>query len=315
MNYVPIRLRTLIPNIEFDFNVYLKLNDKYLLYVREGDDIEYKRLKHLVEKKVKQLFIVDQDENKYQKFLDRGLMEAADNPMMSAKDRAVTASGVAGAAVEDMHEDPESFATYKLLERGAKGIVRIVGKKQDVLKEFYKVVKESEADPNFKHAITVASLATCLGDVLQLQDQDLEYLGVSAMLLDIGMVKMTKEARTLFTRNYKEFTNDDWIQYRQHPIHSANILNGKEYINKTILELVASHEERRSGEGFPTGKKDVNLKQEILGICSCYDRMVTCLGIKPDDALSDIQINQLGNFDLELIKQFKKMLKSQGVFI
>ena len=97
MNYVPIRLSTLRPKVDFGFDIYLKLTSKYIMYIRSGDDIELDRLKQLKSKKVRQMFIADSDEEKYQNFLDFSLSAAATDPNLSAEDKAETASGVASA--------------------------------------------------------------------------------------------------------------------------------------------------------------------------------------------------------------------------
>ncbi len=312
MDYVPIRLRTLVPNVPLTFDIYIKLSERYLLYVRSGDDIELQRLQRLQSKKVKQLFIPDDAETLYQKFLDHALIEAANNTQMTAVDRAATTADVASTAMEELHADPESLATFQRLEKAAQGIVQVIGKKTDVLKEFYTVNQDSSVDVLFQHAMNVASLASCLGEFLQFSMEELENLSIAAMLLDVGIVKMPSGAKRLFTTPYEEFTKEDWEIYRDHPKLGSEMLNGKTYINREILEIINDHEERKSGNGFPRGTTTTTKYLQIIGICECYDRIVTCLGKSHKEALDEIQINQLGNFDLELIKSFKKLLKIQG---
>ena len=100
--------------------------------------------------------------------------------------------------------------------------------------------------------------------------------------------------------------------YKQHPQLSCDILNGKDYINPRILELVKTHEERKSGGGFPEGTTKLDSSQSIIAICDFYDRLITCYGMEHKAAIEELVINQVGNFDLELIQQLKKVIKTQG---
>lgn len=313
MSYVPIRLSTIKPEKGLDFNVYLKLNTKFLLYIRTGDGLDRDRYKKLKDKKVRQLFIESDDEERYQAFLDSALSAAMDDPNMSNEDRANTAVGVGRAAVEDIHEDPESRSAYAMVERAAKGIVNIVGKKSGVLKEFVQKLKGSEAAVIFKHALSVSSLATCFGEYLGIEDEELQNISTAAMMMDVGMMNMPEDKNHLFTTDYSEFSKEDWDLYKTHPKHSYDLLCEKEWVSPAVLDLILNHEERKSGDGFPNGKMDLNLAHQVLALCSSYDRRVTCLGQDRKEALKDIQINELGNFDLDTIKKFKKVLELQGM--
>ena len=301
-----------MPKVSFGFDIYLKLTSKYIMYIRNGDDIEQERLKQLKTKKVRQMFIADSDEENYQDFLDNSLSAAATDPNLTAEDKAETASGVANAAVEDLHDDPESIQSYKSVERASKGIADIVGKNTDVLLQFYKKVQESDGDPVFKHAISITALAVCLAEHLQMTSDEISDIAAASMVLDIGMTKM-KDKKDLFTKNYKDFTPQDWIAYKKHPELSCEIVEGKSYINPRVLQLVKTHEERKSGSGFPEGIVNLDLDQNIVAICNCYDRFITCDGMSHKDAIQEMIINQVGNFDLELIQKFKAMMKKQGI--
>ncbi len=312
MEYVPIRLSTLRPNVNFEFNIYLRLKTKFIKYVHRGDDIEHARLKQLRKNKVRQLFIEDCDEEKYQQFLDYSLEAAATDPNLTAEDKAETASGVAAGAAEDFHEDPESVEAYKNVERASKGIMNIVGKNTDVLVQFYKKVQESATDIVFKHAISTTALAACLAEYKQLPQEEMQNIAAASMVLDIGMVKMP-EHKDLFSRDMEEFSVEELKAYKQHPNLSCEVLAGRDYINPRILELVKTHEERKSGLGFPDGIISLDLAQSIVSICAFYNHLITYKGMGHKAALEEMVINQVGNFELDLIQDLKAVIKQQGL--
>ena len=53
MDYVSIRVSTLRGDQKIEFNAYLKINEKMVLYLRQGDSFEGDRLKRLKEKKLR----------------------------------------------------------------------------------------------------------------------------------------------------------------------------------------------------------------------------------------------------------------------
>ena len=52
MDYVSIRVSTLRGDQKIDFNAYIKINEKMVLYLRRGDSFEGERLLRLKEKKL-----------------------------------------------------------------------------------------------------------------------------------------------------------------------------------------------------------------------------------------------------------------------
>ena len=110
MGYLPIRVSTLKSDIKLGFDVYIQLPHKLLLYARGLDDIEAHRIKYLKGKKVRKLFINDNEENKYQEYIDRCLSEAMQDSSISLEEKAglVVGSGEA-TAKRIMEEKGASF--------------------------------------------------------------------------------------------------------------------------------------------------------------------------------------------------------------
>lgn len=313
MSYIPIRLRTLYPNTPLFFDAYIQVGERYLLYIRNGDDISEDRIQNLKKKRVRRLFIDAEHEQNYQEFLDNRLNQAMSDNDQSADEKADAAASIASSGVEDMYENPENRQVFQLLEKAAEGIVKIVGKKTDVLGLFMRRVRDSNAEPMIQHALNVSSLTACLAEYLGLPDKNIQDLSVASLLMDVGMIKLPEQSKTTFFKKRKEISLDEWKVFATHPEVSRDILQGKDYVNSEILDLVYTHEEMISGEGFPQKLKKLSLEQGILGLCACFDRQVTFHGMTNKEALEEISINQLGNFDLKLIKKLGEALKLQSL--
>ena len=314
MEYVPIRISTLRGETIFEFNIYIQVREKYLLYIRQGDDIDTSRLKRLKKKRVRQLFIETKDEEKYQNFLDVGLDMVINDSSIAADEKADMVGGYASTAVDEMAENPESVVAFKMSEKAASGIVDVLAADGDVLAEIMKKSSESqEGDVGTKHGVNVASLCVALGTAMGLTKQAIRDLGVAGLLHDIGLNELPDDKKHLLTTPYEKFTKEDWKAYKAHPKSGAEVLNGKDYINPQILLLIKVHEERKSGDGFPEKLTKMEPIEEVIALASWYDRLVTCLGWTHKDAFENLKIDQLGNFDMKILDKFKKVLKEKGI--
>jgi hypothetical protein len=91
------------------------------------------------------------------------------------------------------------------------------------------------------------------------------------------------------------------------------MLSDKPYVNPRVIELVRAHEENNSGDG-PLKKKKLDQMEAILSLCNNYDKRVSEPKSSPRTAIKDLQVEEVGNYDLELIKSFIEMLKAEGLF-
>lgn len=78
------------------------------------------------------------------------------------------------------------------------------------------------------------------------------------------------------------------------------------------MELVLNHEEVLSGSG-PNKKKKLSLPEEVLSLVNNYDKRVLTTKLPPAQVIKEMMIDELGNYDLELINKFKKVLQAEGL--
>ncbi len=303
-NFVTIRTKTLKPEIRLGFNVYIKVGKRNLLYTRAEDDFDEERLKSLNEKKVKKLYIPSNDEENYQDYLQRCLDWALSRTDDSG---AEVITGACASSIENFYDDPTSQASYKAAEGAAKGIIKALSKKEGILKEIFDGGGEEEV--HIKYAINVSTLCVKLGETISLSQSEIEVLSLAGLLHDIGRIKMPIETHHLFETDYEKFTNEDWKSYKDHPRLGAEMMQDKEYASRDLIQLILLHEEKLSGEGFPNKTRDLDSKAQVLSLVCAFYREVFFLKKEPGEVIKDFMMNQIGNYELELMKTFKKVLK------
>jgi HD-GYP domain-containing protein (c-di-GMP phosphodiesterase class II) len=317
MSYLPIRVSTLKKDVQLGFDVFVKLPHKHLLYARGNDDIEAHRIQYLKGKKVRKLFINDSQEAQYQAYIDRCLEEAMKDSSVSIEEKADLVVGAGEATAERIYEDPHSKKSYDAAQNTASNLINALGQSDELLKGIFDHKLEEGNDSldakMQKHALNTSSLCISFAEYQDLPKSSVEILGVAGLFHDVAFSQFENESKYLFAKEVSEMEANELTIYKVHPKTGGEILQDKEFASKEVINLIMAHEEKRGGNGFPNKLSSLTPEQESLSICCFYDREVTMLGKDRDAVLEDFSINQIGNYDLNVIKKFKSFVKKVGL--
>lgn len=311
MDFTPLRITTVKPLRELTFDLYIYFKDQYLCYSKRGEQLTQDKFVKLKTQKIAKFFITEADETNYQKFLDVLLDETLSNPNVDVDEKVSMAEGAAGSAVERMQQNPGSESAYKATEKAAKSMRQVILNNPDALKKIFgkKVEKNEEI---IKHSLNVCALSVKLAEIKKLSEKEMDDIGTAALIHDIGITNMNKTDIELFYKPKKDLSNDDKKIYYNHCKDAATLLQDKPYVTPAIMELVINHEEVLSGLG-PNKKKKLSLSEEILSLVNNYDKRTITNKTTPAQTLKDMMIDELGNYDLQLLNEFKKVLHSEGL--
>ncbi len=311
MDFTPLRISTVKPAKNLTFDLYIFYKDHYLIYVNRGEHLSEEKYQKLKTQKVAKFFITESDEINYQHFLDNLLNETLSNPDQSIDAKVNLIEGATSSAIERMQSQPESENAFKMTESAARSLRLMIKSNPESLKKIFgkKAQKDEEI---IKHSLNVCALAVRFGELLKCTDRELDDLGTAALIHDIGLTKLAPDTKELFTKPKRNYSAEDKKNYFLHCKDAISILQNKSYINKNIIELVINHEEVLSGMG-PHKKKKLTKLEEILSLVNNYDKRTVTLQSTPSETLKDMMIDELGNYNLELLNHFKKVLHSEGL--
>jgi putative nucleotidyltransferase with HDIG domain len=313
MEFTPLRITTVKPLRDLTFDLYIHFKEQYLCYAKRGEQLSEDKFLKLKAQKIAKFFITENDEFNYQKFLDALLDETLSNPKVDVESKVAMAEGAAESAIERMQKDPGSESAYRATEKAAKSLRQVILNNPDALKKIFgkKAEKNEEV---IKHSLNVCALSVKLAEMLKCSDQEMDDIGTAALIHDIGMTNMNKKDMELFHKPKKLLSNDDKRVYYMHTKDAASLLKDKAYVTPAILELVINHEEVQSGLG-PNKKKKLSLSEEILSLVNNYDKRTITNKTSPAQTLKDMMIDELGNYELKLLNEFKKVLHSEGLLL
>lgn len=149
------------------------------------------------------------------------------------------------------------------------------------------------------HSVNVCTLALAMGRHMGLLKQDLQALGVGAILHDVGKMLVPEE----ILNKPGKLTDDEIKQIREHTVLGADLLYKTPGINDDSREVAAQHHERQDGKGYPKGLAGDKIAffSRLTAVADCYDAMtsdrVYQKGMRPDEALKKIYIWRRERFE------------------
>lgn len=220
--------------------------------------------------------------------------------------RASETYGHARCVLNDIYQSIRMNSTFDT--QGAKTVVKacvesIVSNAEAMLwLTLIKNVDEYTAE----HSLNVCVLSIALGRKVGLLPQELEDIGVSGLLHDIGKARIPLEV----LNKEGALSEEEFELMKSHPIHGRRLLLGKRGIFPGAVDVAFGHHERLSGKGYPRGlsAKNIGYFTRIVAIVDAYDAITSdriYSQAKPMYQALRILAGASGShFDAELVKQF-----------
>lgn len=125
----------------------------------------------------------------------------------------------------------------------------------------------------YDHCVNVALLSLITGLSLGYNDQELQILGMAALLHDVGKSMLPRE---IVTKN-GEYNDYEMEWMRKHPEYGFKLTFEDEDLNPIISEIIYQHHERFDGSGYPRGLKKEQILQAayILGVADVYEALTS----------------------------------------
>jgi HD-GYP domain-containing protein (c-di-GMP phosphodiesterase class II) len=162
-----------------------------------------------------------------------------------------------------------------------------------------------------RHSVNVMALALGYGRHVNFDKHQMKILGLSALLHDVGKVRINAE----LLKAPRKLTDDEFNEIKKHPTMGFNILGTCKFNNNEIKTTALEHHEKLDGSGYPDQKTDISEFGQIVAIIDCYealtnDERVYRMAINPLTALEVIrtEIVDAGKFSRNIFKNFAHSL-------
>lgn len=163
------------------------------------------------------------------------------------------------------------------------------------------------------HSLRVCILALTFGRHLDFNREELNLLGVGALLHDVGKMKVPAEILNKPGR----LTDKEFAIMKSHVPEGVKILNSADGIADASIQVAANHHERYAGGGYASGIAGDRIGSFglISGIVDCYDAItsdrVYHSGLSAYEALTKMYSWRSTDFHPGLIEQF---IQCMGIY-
>ncbi|MDD9265951.1 HD-GYP domain-containing protein [Paenibacillus sp. GCM10023248] len=125
----------------------------------------------------------------------------------------------------------------------------------------------------FQHSVNVSIYAIMLGISFGYSRENLETLGLGALLHDIGKTKIPLG----ILRKPSQLTPQEFAEMKNHTNYGFQILKEEPNIPLLSAHCAFQHHERMNGSGYPRGLSggDINEFARWIGLVDSYDAMTT----------------------------------------
>ncbi|WII70885.1 HDIG domain-containing protein [Bdellovibrio sp. 22V] len=306
MDYVSIRVSTLRGDQKIDFNAYVKINEKMVLYLRRGDSFEGERLKRLKDKKLRKMYILNDEEAAYRNYLQKNIETAYDNS--SNKDiqtRAEIIQGSQQSNTEEVFENADNVESYNYAKDAAGKYVSFIMSNAQAMGA---IMNMENTDKNIAHhGVTVSTLAIALAQKLGVTDpKKTQLLTLGALLHDYGHHNTTLN----LNQPLDTMSAADKAMWDRHPREGALRVHDKKHFDQTVINIIAQHEETINGTG-PQGlrEKEQDPLAIIVSSANAMDRLITFEGIPKAEAAKKLMIDHVGKHPLPHLQMLNEILK------
>lgn len=307
MAYTSIRISVLRGDQKIGFDAFVQIGEKHILYCRKGDSFEGERLARLKAKKLKKLFIREDDEQAYRDYMAKNIEQAYDkNSNVSIENRAHIVQGLQQSATEAVFENPEDKAAYDAAKEGSQKFIDFLAAEDKAVKSMLAL---DNADQSLSHhGVTVAALAVEIAKATGYKDEkNFPLMALGGLLHDIGHYVSGQN----ISRPLAEFSAEDLTVYKAHPSDGVKKIKDLKHMDLHVTQIIMQHEECINGSGFPEGMSENKMNPLAVFVQSAnmFDRLVTFERVPKAEAVKRlISPEFLGRFPLAHLNALKSIV-------
>ncbi len=122
------------------------------------------------------------------------------------------------------------------------------------------------------HPLNTAIFSVFLANKLEYNEVQIMEIALSALLHDIGKIKLTGE-----TTDISKMTKDEEVAYRKHPLVGHRLIKTELKLSENIARVALQHHERMDGTGWPYGISSTMISEyaQIIAVCNHFDNMTS----------------------------------------
>jgi putative nucleotidyltransferase with HDIG domain len=308
--YFPISPLMLFPQTRGRFGVYLKLNDRFVLYAHPDEDFTPEHQQKLYANGVKEVYILTAQRQEFDRYLESNLGQMLLSEDLPVLERSKVFYNASVSIVAETFKKrlPATLGRehfdkmLRFVTLGAKFLAQ-----GGALKSLASLI--SHDYQTYSHCVHVFVYSTAILQGMGLEEDRLVQCGLGALLHDIGKVQIPKQ---ILSKPGK-LTYSERQMVESHPVRGAAMC-AMAPLSQDVMNGILFHHERVDGSGYPTGMRgaEIPLHVKALTAADVYDALVSdrpyAKPQSPFEALTVMRDEMKGAFDGEVYKRLVMVL-------
>lgn len=271
-SYLPVYLDALRLDTVLDFDLFLEVQGKMVLYREKNLPFTDKYRRNLLEHRVSRLFVPTNCKKKYQRYIENSLDKIIADVSIPEPSKAEIIYDTSKNLVREVFENPRVGENIRRSKKMVEHTISYILRGREAFVHMLQITSFDYY--TYTHSINVCTFAIALAKRLGMENPAiLHELGIGALLHDIGKNRIP--AKILKKRG--ALSHVEYELVKKHPTWGAEILRETNLIPPKSYYPVLQHQERLDGSGYPHGLKgpQLHLYGRITSICDTFDALTT----------------------------------------
>lgn len=307
-DFIPIYLDSLRLDSVLDFDLYINIENEFILYRASALPFTEATRKALWENGIKKLFVSSENNKEYLRYVETQMKSILSDETIPMEVLAGIIYDSAKLMIKDILKTPH---LNKNIERGMEMVeatAMYIVKGDGAFRSMLKVMSFDYT--TYTHSMNVCTFSLALARFIGIEDMaELHSLGTGALLHDVGKTRI--DEKILNKRG--PLTDQEMGTMRKHPQWGFEIILETDIIPHNAYYPIIQHHEREDSSGYPHSKSgsDLHPHSKIVAIADVFDAMTTQRAYRKArgsfDTLKEMHSIR-EQFDPDLLDQFTKMM-------
>ncbi len=296
---ITVPLESVPTDVPLFYPVYLKVNNKFVLFRNAGDILTRDRAGQLDQYKVDAVYVAKADLLTYVDSLKAGLDEIGINGGSETAGMGLRHLLYSYWKVMETYGEIKESTFANIKEMTTKVPISIAKSRELAVKLLRRAQEPTLYFAN--HSVNVSLYSVAIGLKMRLPEDQLSELALAGMVSNIGIIKIAKEVL------YKPapLTPEERKIIERHPLHGEEILKML-FAPPTVIHATGQHHEWINGSGYPRGLKgeEISLLARIVSIAEVYDALISDRpwgAANPPSKAVGIMAGMEGRFDPKIL--------------
>ncbi|KAB7666493.1 HD-GYP domain-containing protein [Bacillus sp. B1-b2] len=212
-------------------------------------------------------------------------------------------------------KNSDSSSILLIMEKSTPSFKKLIGRVLEELKnhtELFSLMSDVYLYDNyiFSHSLNVTIYSLALGLELKLSPNQLEVLGLGAIMHDVGKMGVPLE----ILMKPGKLTEEEYEVIKTHAEAGFEMLRKVDAMPLLVAHCAYQHHERLNGSGYPRGIKDeeIHLFGKIIAVADVFDAITSNRVYKeallPHEALEILYTGSGRLYDAKIVEAFRKSI-------